>query len=49
MEKLSRSQTFAQQHKTRVYGLLIAIPILLLISLIFYMIASLDGAMFGTP
>lgn len=29
--------------------LLVAIPILLIVSFIFYMLASMDGAMFGTP
>jgi len=27
----------------------VAVPILLIISFVFYMIASMDGAMFGTP
>jgi hypothetical protein len=29
--------------------LLVVIPLLLIISFVFYMIASIDGAMFGTP
>ena len=28
---------------------LVAIPILLIVSFIFYMLASMDGALFGTP
>ena len=29
--------------------LLVAVPVLLIVSFTFYMIASMDGAMFGTP
>jgi hypothetical protein len=29
--------------------LLVAIPVLLVVSFVFYMIASMDGALFGTP
>jgi uncharacterized membrane-anchored protein YitT (DUF2179 family) len=32
-----------------IYTLLVVIPLLLAISFVFYMIASMDGAMFGTP
>ena len=32
-----------------IYMLLVVIPLLLVISFVFYMIASMDGAMFGTP
>lgn len=32
-----------------IYILLISIPLLLILSFIFFMIASMDGAMFGTP
>jgi len=27
----------------------VAIPVLLIVSFVFYMIASMDGALFGTP
>jgi hypothetical protein len=32
-----------------IYTLLVVIPLLLAVSFVFYMIASMDGAMFGTP
>ena len=32
-----------------IYMLLVVIPLLLVISFVFYMVASMDGAMFGTP
>ena len=32
-----------------IYTLLVVIPLLLVISFVFYMVASMDGAMFGTP
>ena len=32
-----------------IYVLLVVIPLLLVISFVFYMVASMDGAMFGTP
>ena len=32
-----------------IYILLVLIPLLLVISFVFYMIASMDGAMFGSP
>lgn len=35
--------------KWRFYCVVVAIPVFLLISMIFFMIGSIDGAMFGTP
>jgi hypothetical protein len=32
-----------------IYMLLLVIPLLLVISFVFYVVASMDGAMFGTP
>jgi hypothetical protein len=32
-----------------IYGLAIAIPLLILVSFIFFTVAAMDGAMFGTP
>jgi hypothetical protein len=32
-----------------IYGLAISIPVFILISLIFFTVAAIDGAMFGTP
>jgi len=35
--------------KFRIYSCVVLVPVLLLVSMIFFMIASIDGAMFGTP
>jgi len=49
--KLHRyAQSKRQEQYTRyVYMLLVAIPILILLSFLFYVVASMDGAVFGTP
>ena len=36
-------------HKNQIYMCLVAIPLLLIVGIIFFMIASIDGALFGTP
>ena len=48
LSKFAPDNTNSETTKN-IYILLFAFPILLLLSLLFYMIASLDGAMFGTP
>ena len=35
--------------RKNIYILMAVIPLLLIVSFVFYMIASIDGAMFGTP
>ena len=42
-------QNYQPNQTRRIYWLLVAIPVLLIISFVFYMIASMDGALFGTP
>lgn len=43
------SQIQKEKTKKNIYMLIIITILLLVISIIFYMIAAIDGAMFGTP
>ena len=45
----STGQNYQPNQTRRIYMFLVAIPILLIVSFIFYMLASMDGALFGTP
>ena len=48
--KLSRyAKNQNEATKRHVYILMVAIPLLVSVAFVFYSIASVDGAMFGTP
>ena len=49
MNKYGNADSDNENKKKQIYFLFFIIPVLLVISLLFYMIASIDGAMFGTP
>lgn len=49
VNKLAKGNEKDPQRKNVIYALLCAIPILLLVSLIFFMIAHVEGSMMGTP
>ena len=49
VNKFAKGKENDPQRKNVIYALLCAIPILLLVSLIFFMIAHVEGSMMGTP
>ena len=49
INKNQNNQEENKKLKNNVYTLIVLIPLLLIISFVFYMIATIDGAMFGTP
>ena len=49
VDKFSKGGKTDPSQKNRIYFLLGAIPVLLIVSLIFFMIAHVQGSMMGTP
>ena len=47
--RIPRNNNKAEDVRRHVYIDLVAIPLLLIISLIFFLIATMDGKLFGTP
>jgi hypothetical protein len=48
-KSIPRNNNKAEDVRRHVYIDLVAIPLLLIISLIFFLIATMDGKLFGTP
>jgi hypothetical protein len=49
INKFAKAEAINKTDMKSIYFMAISIPLLLVISFIFFMIASMDGAMFGTP
>ena len=52
LSKYTGNSNNSQERKDtqrNIYILIVMIPVLLIVAFVFYMIASIDGAMFGTP
>ena len=47
--RIPRNNNGAEEVRRHIYIDLVAIPLLLIISLIFFLIATMDGKIFGTP
>ena len=49
IEKFSKGNSTDPTKKNQIYFLLCSIPVLLIVSLIFFMVAHVEGSMMGTP
>jgi len=49
VNKFAKGRPSDPGRKNVIYGLLCAIPILLIVSMIFFLIAHVEGSMMGTP
>lgn len=49
VDKFAKGKNADPQRKNVIYGLLCAIPVFLIISMIFFLIAHVEGSMMGTP
>jgi hypothetical protein len=49
LSKYAKPGNINSSNTRNIYILLVLIPLLLVVSFVFYMIAGMDGAMFGTP
>ena len=50
VDKMNRARVDANgSTKKQIYALVVAIPLLVVVAIIFFMIARIDGAIFGTP